>query len=60
VTFEYLMLAARARGELALGVQRWVDDPSQRFGLQLNPTNRAEAFVPKAGDRLVVLAEDDG
>ncbi len=62
VTFEYLMLAAKARNELALGVQVYVDDASKRFGLYLNPSPalRVAAFTPKAGDRLVVLAEDDG
>jgi hypothetical protein len=61
-TFEYLVLAAKARGEVALGMQIHVPDPDRRFGLQLNPTGpaRSGAFAPKQGDRLVVLAEDDG
>jgi hypothetical protein len=59
-TLEHLILTAKARGELALGVQRFADDPSKNYGLVLNPTNRTESFVPKAGDRLVVLAEEDG
>lgn len=60
VTFEYLVLAAQARGELAIGIQRYVDDPAKRYGITLNPRARREAFVPAKGDRLIVLAEDDG
>ena len=60
VTFEFLILAAKARGELALGVQSFVDDPASKFGLLLNPTDRTKPMVAKAGDRLVVLAEDQG
>lgn len=59
-TFEYLMLAAKARGEVAMGVQQHVDDAGKRYGLVLNPLDRRAPFTPKAGDRLVVLAEDDG
>ncbi len=60
VTFEYLVLAAKARGEVALGVQVLSDDADKKFGLTLNPTVRNVAFVTKPGDRLVVLAEEDG
>lgn len=60
VTFEFLILAAKARGELALGVQSYVDDPASKYGLVLNPTDRTRPMVAKAGDRLVVLAEDQG
>jgi len=61
VTFEYLMLAAKARGEVALGVQVYENDPKRRYGLHLNPMGslRQAPIVPKEGDRLVVLAEDD-
>ena len=59
-TFEYLTLAARARGELAMGLQVYVEDPKKNYGLVLNPTDRTTPIVPKAGDRLVVLAEEDG
>ena len=59
-TVEYLILAAKARGEVLMGVQRYVDDPSRKFGLMLNPRDRRTPFMPAAGDRLVVLAEDDG
>lgn len=59
-TFEYLVLAAKARGEVILGLQRYVDDASQRFGLVLNPVERRTPFAAQKGDRLVVLAEDDG
>ncbi len=60
VTFEYLILAAKARGELALGLQIYVDDPESKYGLVLNPTTRTTPFAPKHGDKLVVLAEEDG
>lgn len=58
-TFEFLVLAAKARGELALGLQI-VDPAAPKQGLVLNPTDRTRPFAPKAGDRLVVLAEDQG
>jgi len=60
VTFEYLMLAARSRNEVAMGVQRYVEDPAKRYGIVLNPTDRSTPFVVNKGDRLIVLAEDDG
>jgi len=60
VTFEFLVLAAKARGELALGIQCYVADPAQKYGLVLNPGDRTRPIVPKAGDKLVVLAEDQG
>jgi hypothetical protein len=61
-TFEHLVLAARARGESAMGVQIYEDDAEKRYGFTLNPAGpaRTASFVPKAKDRLVVLAEDDG
>ena len=60
-TFEYLMLAAKRRQEVALGLQIKTSDPKERYGIRLNPFQmRAVPFVPKPGDRLVVLAEDDG
>lgn len=60
VDFERLILAAKARGEVAMGVQSYVADPARRYGLVLNPTDRKTPIVPKPGDRLVVMAEDDG
>jgi hypothetical protein len=60
VTFEFLILAAKARSECALGMQRYVPDPAQKYGLVLNPGDRTQPFAPKAGDKLVVLAEDQG
>jgi ion channel POLLUX/CASTOR len=60
VTFEFLILAAKARGELALGLQIYTDDPESKHGLVLNPTDRLRPFAPKPGDRMVVLAEDQG
>ncbi|MBK7580508.1 MAG: hypothetical protein IPI67_09920 [Myxococcales bacterium] len=60
-TFEQLLLSAKARQEVAFGVQLHVDDATKRYGIRLNPwQGRAEEFVPKLGDRLIVLAEDDG
>ncbi|GMV16514.1 MAG: hypothetical protein HS104_25155 [Polyangiaceae bacterium] len=60
-TFEYLTVAAKARGEVALGIQIHVNDPAQRYGVHLNPWQfRQAAITPKKGDRLIVLAEDDG
>ena len=55
-----LLLRAKARNEVALGYQVYVDDPKQRYGIVLNPKNRRAPIVPKVGDRLIVLAEDDG
>jgi hypothetical protein len=61
-TFEYLALAARRRGEVVLGLQRFVDDPKQSYGIRLNPDAEARRtpFMPTPKDRLIVLAEDDG
>jgi hypothetical protein len=61
-TFEHLVLAARARGEAALGVQIYENSAEKRYGFTLNPVGPARTvpFVPKPKDRLVVLAEDDG
>ena len=58
-TFEHLILAAKARGEVAFGVQISTEDPAQRYGMKLNPKQRTTPWLPKHGDRLVVLAEDD-
>ncbi len=60
VTFEYLLLAAKARGELALGVQVYEESPENKYGLVLNPKVRNQPILPKRGDKLVVLAEEDG
>ena len=60
VTFEYLVLAAKARGEVAMGLQIYEDAPDKKYGMVLNPTQRNVPFLPKQGDRLVVLAEEDG
>ena len=32
----------------------------KRYGMTLNPKDRTTPWVPKQGDRLIVLAEDDG
>ncbi|MBN8615658.1 MAG: hypothetical protein J0L92_34000 [Deltaproteobacteria bacterium] len=60
VTFEYLLLAAKARNELALGIQIYEDNADNRYGLVLNPKVRNQPILPKPGDKLVVLAEEDG
>ena len=62
VTFEHLILAAKARNEVAMGIQIISGDSTSGYGIVLNPnpTQRRTPFVPKQGDRLVVLAEDDG
>jgi hypothetical protein len=61
-TFEHLVVAARARGETAMGIQIFENDASKCYGFALNPvgTARTASFVPKPKDRLIVLAEDDG
>jgi ion channel POLLUX/CASTOR len=59
-TVEHLVLAAKARGELMLGVQVVSGDAEKKFGLTLNPRERKSALVPKPGDKLIVLAEEDG
>jgi hypothetical protein len=59
-TFEQLIVAAKARGEVALGFQAHTEDPGQRYGIVLNPKDRTRPITPKESDRLVVLAEDDG
>jgi len=61
VTFEYLLLAAKARGEVAFGIQIHDPNAGARYGIVLNPwQNRQHGFTPKPADRLIVLAEDDG
>lgn len=60
VTIEQLILLAKARGEQMMGVQIYEDAPDAKYGLVLNPRNRQAPFVTKPGDRLVVLAEEDG
>src|SRR6185436_3977326 len=49
-TFEHLVLAARARGESAMGVQIYEDNAEKRYGFTLNPVGaaRTASFVPKA------------
>ena len=59
-TFEHLILAAKVRNEVAMGYQVQSDDAAKKYGLVLNPADRRAPIVPKQGDRLVVLAEDDG
>ncbi len=60
VSWEYLLLAAKARGEVALGLQIYEDNPDTKYGLVLNPQTRQQPIMPKPGDRLIVLAEEDG
>lgn len=58
-TFEQLILAAKRRGELAMGIQLRAEG-GEKHGLTLNPPDRSKPITPQPGDRLVVLAEDDG
>ncbi len=58
-TFEQLILTAKRRGELALGIQLRAEG-GIKHGLTLNPADRQKPINPQPGDRLVVLAEDDG
>jgi ion channel POLLUX/CASTOR len=59
-SFEQLSLRAKARGEVAIGLQ--VGSASAvNWGISINPwRTRGQAFTPQAGDRLIVLAENDG
>lgn len=60
VTFADLVVAALARGELAIGWQQRTlrGDPASGFGVRVNPPKQATiTFAP--GDQLVVLAADD-
>ncbi len=59
-TFEELTLLCKARGEVAMGLQVYTADPATRYGIVLNPKDRRAPIVPKVGDRMIVLAEDDG
>jgi len=51
--------AARRRGECAIGYRlaALADDPSQDFGVSINPA-KSERLTLGAGDRVVVLAEE--
>lgn len=60
VSIEYLIIAAKARSEVMLGLQIYEESPDKKYGMVLNPMNRQATFMPKPGDRLVVLAEEDG
>jgi hypothetical protein len=60
-SFEMLTLAAKKRNEVVLDLQILSQDPTTHYGITLNPWKwRGAPFVPKHGDRLIVLAEDDG
>ncbi len=59
-TFQTLILAAKARSEVALGLQIYRPDPKGRYGIVLNPPDRSTPVHLKVGDRVIVLAEDDG
>ena len=58
-SFATVVAAARERGETAIGLRRseLSQDPSAAYGVQLNPA-KSPPYVPVAGDRVVVLAED--
>jgi hypothetical protein len=59
-TIEHLLFAAKARKEVMLGIQIYEESPEKKYGLVLNPQNRQAPIVPKPGDKLIVLAEEDG
>jgi voltage-gated potassium channel Kch len=58
-SFATLVEAARRRDESAIGyrVAAHAHDPAAQYGVVVNPA-KAATYVPAAGDRLVVLAED--
>ena len=59
LSFATVVEAARRRGESALGYrtasQAW--EPEASYGVRVNPP-KSQTFVPAAGDRVIVLAED--
>jgi voltage-gated potassium channel Kch len=59
VSFATLVAAAARRSETAVGYRIAADahDPAATYGVIVNPA-KARSFVPAAGDRVVVLAED--
>jgi voltage-gated potassium channel Kch len=59
VTFATLVVAARERGETALGyrIAAQSKDGDRAFGVQVNP-RKSTAYRVEAADRLIVLAED--
>jgi len=60
VTFEYLILAAKARNELALGVQVYESSREQRYGPTLNPNVRKPPCRPCRHDQPASTPEEDG
>jgi voltage-gated potassium channel Kch len=58
-SFATLVEAARRRDETAIGYRTaaLAQDASAQYGVRVNPA-KADLFVPAAGDRVVVLAED--
>jgi voltage-gated potassium channel Kch len=58
-TFATVVAAARERGESALGLRlaELSGDPASGYGVRLTPAKSA-TYVPAAGDKVVVLAED--
>ena len=59
VSFATLVAAAVRRDETAIGYRVIAEshNPDAQYGVVVNPA-KARTFVPAAGDRLVVLAED--
>jgi voltage-gated potassium channel Kch len=57
--FATVVAAARNHRETAIGLRLFETsaDPASSYGVRLNPSKSA-AYVPVAGDRIVVLAED--
>lgn len=58
-SFATLIEAASRRDESAIGYRTAAHshDPAEQYGVAVNPT-KAQVFLPAAGDRVVVLAED--
>lgn len=58
-SFATVVAAARERNETAIGLRlaELSDDPSSGFGVRLNP-DKSAPYVPVAGDKIIVLAED--
>jgi voltage-gated potassium channel Kch len=58
-TYATVVEAARRRGECAIGyrVAALADDPSQDFGVRINPA-KSDPLALGEGDRIVVLAEE--
>jgi voltage-gated potassium channel Kch len=57
VTFATVVAAASPRAEAAIGLRILAEKGNESGGVVVNPS-KSYSFVPEAGDRVVVLAED--